>query len=84
MSPVLANLALSVLDEHIAQTPAGPGSTQSQRAIRRAKGLGNYRLVRYADLYRARHKSAYAESRIMPTRRPDALVRGVSGFPLSA
>ena len=49
LSPVLANLALSVLDEHIAQTPGGPGSTQSQRATRRRKGLGNYRLVRYAD-----------------------------------
>jgi RNA-directed DNA polymerase len=49
LSPVLANLALSVLDEHIAQIPGGPGSTQSQRATRRAKGMGNYRLIRYAD-----------------------------------
>jgi Carbon-nitrogen hydrolase len=49
LSPVLANLALSVLDEHIAQIPGGPGSSQSQRATRRRKGLGNYRLVRYAD-----------------------------------
>ena len=46
---MLANLALSELDEHIAQIPGGPGSTQSQRATRRAKGLGNYRLIRYAD-----------------------------------
>jgi RNA-directed DNA polymerase len=49
LSPVLANLALSVLDESIAQIPGGPGSTPSQRATRRRKGLGNYRLVRYAD-----------------------------------
>ena len=49
LSPVLANLALSVLDEHIAQIPGGPGSTQSQRATRRRQGHGNYRLVRYAD-----------------------------------
>jgi RNA-directed DNA polymerase len=56
LSPVLANLAPSVLDEHIAGIPGGPGSTQSQRATRRAKGLGNYRLIRYADLCRARHK----------------------------
>jgi RNA-directed DNA polymerase len=41
LSPVLANLALSVLDEHIAQMPGGPGSSQSQRATRRRKGLGN-------------------------------------------
>jgi RNA-directed DNA polymerase len=46
---VLANLALSVLDEDIAQIPGGPGSTQGQRAVRRHRGLGNYRLVRYAD-----------------------------------
>ena len=37
LSPVLANLALSVLDEHIAQMPGGPGSSQSQRATRRRK-----------------------------------------------
>jgi RNA-directed DNA polymerase len=46
---VLANLALSVLDEHIAQMPGGPDSSQSQRATPRRKGLGNYRLVRHAD-----------------------------------
>jgi RNA-directed DNA polymerase len=49
LSPVLANLALSVLDESIAQIPGGPGSTQGQRAVRRHRGQGNYRLVRYAD-----------------------------------
>jgi RNA-directed DNA polymerase len=49
LSPVLANLALSVLDESIAQIPGGPGSTQGQRAVRRRRGQGNYRLVRYAD-----------------------------------
>jgi RNA-directed DNA polymerase len=50
LSPVLANLALSVLDEDIAQIPGGSSSTPSQRATRRGKGLGNYRLIRYADL----------------------------------
>ena len=49
LSPVLANLALSVLDESIAQIPGGPGSTQGQRALRRHRGQGNYRLIRYAD-----------------------------------
>jgi hypothetical protein len=43
-----------------------------------------HRFVRYADLCRARHKSAYAEARVMPTRAWDAVVRAVSGFPLSA
>jgi RNA-directed DNA polymerase len=49
LSPVLANLALSVLDESIAQIPGGPGSTQGQRAVRRHRGQGNYRVIRYAD-----------------------------------
>jgi RNA-directed DNA polymerase len=39
---VLANLALSVLDEDIAQIPGGPSSTPSQRATRRAKGLDEH------------------------------------------
>jgi RNA-directed DNA polymerase len=49
LSPVLANVALSVLDEFVAQTPGGTNSTPSQRATRRRKGQANYRLVRYAD-----------------------------------
>jgi RNA-directed DNA polymerase len=49
VSPVLANVALSVLDEFVPQTPGGSNSTQSQRATRRRKGQANYRLVRYAD-----------------------------------
>lgn len=46
---MLANLALSVLDEHIASGEGGPASTQAQRARRRRRRLANYRLVRYAD-----------------------------------
>jgi RNA-directed DNA polymerase len=39
---------------------------------------------RYADLCRARHKSAYAEDRIMPTRSGSCLFRALGGFLLSA
>jgi RNA-directed DNA polymerase len=49
LSPLLSNVALSVLDEHIAQGPGGPAATPYQRAKRRRQGLPNYRLVRYAD-----------------------------------
>jgi RNA-directed DNA polymerase len=49
LSPLLSNVALSVLDEHIAQAPGGPRSTTAQRAKRRRRGRPNYRLVRYAD-----------------------------------
>jgi RNA-directed DNA polymerase len=49
LSPLLANVALSVLDEHFAEAPGGPHSTTKQRWTRRQKGLPNYRLYRYAD-----------------------------------
>jgi RNA-directed DNA polymerase len=84
LSPLLANVALSVLDEHFAKAPGGPRSTAKQRWTRRQKGLPNYRLIRYADLCRGRHKSAYAEARVMPTLVSDALVRAVRSFLVSA
>jgi RNA-directed DNA polymerase len=49
LSPLLANVALSVLDEHFARAPGGPQSTAKQRWTRRQKGLPNYRMIRYAD-----------------------------------
>src|SRR5215207_9632282 len=49
LSPLLSNVALSVLDEHIARAPGGPAASPYQRAKRRAHGLPNYRLARYAD-----------------------------------
>jgi RNA-directed DNA polymerase len=49
LSPLLSNVALSVLDEYIAAGPGGPAASPWQRAKRRAHGLPNYRLARYAD-----------------------------------
>jgi RNA-directed DNA polymerase len=49
LSPLLSNVALSVLDEYIAQAPGGPAASPYRRAKRRAQGLPTYRLVRYAD-----------------------------------
>jgi RNA-directed DNA polymerase len=49
LSPLLANVALCVLDEHFAKAwRANSGSTY-QRTKRRRAGLANYRIVRYAD-----------------------------------
>ena len=48
LSPLLANIALSVLDEHFMGAWESWGG-QYGRSRRRAKGLANYRLVRYAD-----------------------------------
>jgi RNA-directed DNA polymerase len=49
LSPLLANVALSVLDEHFAKIPGGPQTSTKRRFTRRQKGLPNYRLIRYAD-----------------------------------
>jgi RNA-directed DNA polymerase len=49
LSPLLANIALSVLDEFVAAGPGGPNTTQGHRAARRRRGEPNYRLIRYAD-----------------------------------
>lgn len=49
LSPLLANIALSVLDEHFAKTWQTAMSTSMRRKTRRRKGLGTWRLVRYAD-----------------------------------
>jgi RNA-directed DNA polymerase len=49
LSPLLSNVALSVLDEYVARGLGGPGASPYGRAKRRRQGLPNYRLVRYAD-----------------------------------
>jgi RNA-directed DNA polymerase len=49
LSPLLSNVALSVLDDFIASRPGGPGSDKNERARRLRHGQANFRLVRYAD-----------------------------------
>ncbi len=64
LSPLLANIALSALDEHFARQWH---PDKWQRDKRRSKGLGNWRLVRYADDFvimvsgTARHAGALRE-----------------------
>jgi len=48
LSPLLANIALSALDDHFTWSWQQMG-TQGQRAKRRKQGQGTWRLVRYAD-----------------------------------
>lgn len=49
LSPLLANIALSVLDEHFDAVWQASGTTGPERGWYRHKGGATYRLVRYAD-----------------------------------
>jgi RNA-directed DNA polymerase len=51
LSPLIFNVAMSALDEHLHRPwkPGGAMTADHQRARRRAKGLPNWRTVRYAD-----------------------------------
>ncbi|WP_327116146.1 hypothetical protein OHB12_03725 [Nocardia sp. NBC_01730] len=48
-SPLLANIALAALDEHFDQQWRELMGTNRRRATRKRKGLGNWRIVRFAD-----------------------------------
>lgn len=49
LSPLLANIALSVLDDYFAEAWQRDMATRTLRATRRRHGKPTYRLVRYAD-----------------------------------
>jgi RNA-directed DNA polymerase len=49
LSPLLANIALSALDEHFVRRWKEQMGTDKQRAKRIKAGLGNWRIIRYAD-----------------------------------
>jgi RNA-directed DNA polymerase len=49
LSPLLANIALSALDDYFARQWQATMSGTHQRARRRRNGEGNWKLIRYAD-----------------------------------
>ena len=49
LSPLLANIALSALDDHFDQLWQQQMSTSYQRRKRRRNGMANYKIIRYAD-----------------------------------
>ncbi|MGH3160178.1 MAG: group II intron reverse transcriptase/maturase [Streptosporangiaceae bacterium] len=49
LSPLLANIALSALDDHFDQQWHRDMGDAGQRRARKKKGMGNWRLVRYCD-----------------------------------
>ncbi|WP_308407568.1 reverse transcriptase domain-containing protein [Streptomyces olivochromogenes] len=51
LSPLIFNVAMSVLDEHVMEPwkPGGPMSTSGKRSYRRSTGAPTWRIIRYAD-----------------------------------
>ena len=49
LSPLLANIALSALDDHFTRQWQREMGTQWQREKRRKHGQGNWKIIRYAD-----------------------------------
>jgi RNA-directed DNA polymerase len=67
LSPLLANIALTSLDDHFQRQRREQMGTDQQRAKRKRNGLGNWKIVRYADDFvvmvsgHARHAEALRE-----------------------
>jgi len=80
LSPLLSNIALSVLDEHFAEAWAGFGPGHA-RQTRRKKGLANYRLVRYADDWVVLVAGTHADAEVL--RNQAAAVLAPMGLSLS-
>jgi hypothetical protein len=57
---------------------------QGRRQYLQRSGHPTYRLIRYADLCGHPHRSAYAESRVMPSGRRNPCVVAVIGSECSA
>ena len=83
LSPLMANIALSILDEHFTAKWEELGPDWKRARHRRAGGA-SMKIIRYADLCRTRHKSAYAEHRIMPREGGSVVVAGLDGSLSSA
>ena len=68
LSPLIFNVAMSVLDEHLhgPWQQGGAMLTSGRRVVRKRNSRPNWRVIRYCDLCRRRHKSHYADLRIMP------------------
>lgn len=81
LSPLLSNIALSVLDEHIARLPGGPATGRAEKAKRLRHGLPNFKLVRYADDWCLVIKGARADAEAL--REDIAEVLSTMGLRLS-
>src|SRR5207237_8308744 len=66
LSPLLSNIALSVLDRHF--EAAWVARTHDQRARDRATGLHSYRMLRFADAFVLQGRGHYAQAPVVKDR----------------
>ena len=81
LSPLLANIALSALDDHFTRQWHELMGTRWQREKRRRKGLGTWRLVRYADDWVTWSAAAVPMPRHCAKRQPPSWPRWGCGWP---
>jgi RNA-directed DNA polymerase len=81
LSPLLANIALCVLDDYFAETWGSEMATAYRRKKRRQGGQPNYRLVRYADDFVVLIHGTKADAETL--RRETAAVLALAGLRLS-
>jgi RNA-directed DNA polymerase len=70
LSPLMANIALSVLDRHFEEAWTAPRG-HSQRARDRAKGRPSYRMIRYADDFVVLVRGTKAQAHAIKERTAD-------------
>jgi RNA-directed DNA polymerase len=74
LSPLLANVALSVLDRRFQAVWAA--RTKNQRVRDRAKGLASYRMIRYADDFVVLVRGSKAHAEALKEERPSSCASG--------
>jgi RNA-directed DNA polymerase len=73
LSPLLANIALSTLDEHFAAAWQTSMATRVDRARRRRHGQATYRVVRYADDFVVMISGSKAHAEALKTEAAEVL-----------
>jgi RNA-directed DNA polymerase len=76
ISPLLANVALSVLDSEFERRWAETSRYSSQRQYLRRKGLATYRLIRFADDFVVMVKGTKAQAKAVMAELP-GLLQGI-------
>jgi RNA-directed DNA polymerase len=86
LSPLLANIALSALDDHFDQQWKNEMCTGPQRAKRRRNGQGNWRLIRYCDdfvlmVFGERHHAEALREEVSAVLAPPGVAAGTGEDP---